>query len=371
VAGLSGTWRLVATCCVAAAVSLAVTPPAQAVRAPAGVSTRCRVTSTEVRNPLHVQHGGVVKPYVELSATNSRGIWGGVAFDGDDVFAVIRRVHGSLQVLRRVPERGTYEPNSYEQNASVNVVGVSRRGRLVASIQPGRNLGVYRPYRSTRRGMQEMRMLPAWRSAQPTSVAPDGTSVGVARGGGHNFVVKWGPAGARVHVLAQVPGKVYSAYIATDGEVGYSYLRGGRIHAIVRRPGASSVRLVGAAGQNVDPLLSAVAGTTFYGNQEKADTNRIATWQPAAATGTTVPAHAVGRGLNDLGAVGSQHSYAGWLNNADGPAAEIFSPDGGPRQRLPRQPMPAGGQGTLPTTISRGRTIAYTAHDNLVHFLAC
>lgn len=362
---------------VAGAVAVAslclVTPPAVGARPMNHIPpSACHVTSAVVRDPLPVSPGPVAR-YVELSATNGRGVWGGVAFDGGHTFAVIRRAGNSVRVLQRTIMHGSWAPNVFgEDQPSVDVVGVTRSGHLIAAIQAGgRKLGVYKPFRSARGTMRQMRMLATWRSARPTSVAADGTAVGIARAAGRDLVVEWAPNGQHVRILARTRGNIYGAYLASDGEVGYSVLTRGGVTSSVLRPGRRAARLVGATGSNVQPLLSAVSGVTFYGDQTALDTGRIATWVSGNTEQSRTLAHPLGR-LNFLSAVGARHSYAGWHTYPHTGRGEYFVTGGGGAARvMPRQAAPEGSAGPLPNAISGGRKIAYTGTDHNVHFLAC
>lgn len=357
---------------VAAALAIAGTG-VTAVQSGAATSS-CRVESRALANPLPPIGGNGLGRYVELSATNDRGTWAGVAFDGTNEFGLLRyRSGGRLTVLARFHERGTYDINA-DPTPSVSIAGVTRNGVIIFGRQTGRRLNRYTPYRVAHRKLVPMRTRPGWISAVPTSVGANGSSVGVARTGHGGFVVRWTPTGRNVRVLART--RYLSgagAYLDAANEVAYTTrLPGGRLAAYVRKPDGSRVKLVGARGRDVEPIVLAAAGVTFFGIKENNFTQtRIATWQPQGSTGPSVRGRDLDR-LQQLSTVGVAGSFAGWRGDEQRNNRELFHPASGTDHRMPRQLSPEGGPGgTLPNAIARGRVISFTGPAGRVRFLSC
>jgi hypothetical protein len=184
---------------------------------------------------------------------NRAGTWAGYAADGTGDFAVLRWSAGAGV---RVVDRFSYRTFA---NRSVNPVGVTPGGRIVAAVQdpassPGTMLGLYWD-QGVRR---HLRMKPTWTAAWPVHVLDSGAVVGVARQTGGDYAVAiWPNVEAAPNQLASI-GSGYPGVMADDaGDIVWMRdsgrksdvvrLRNGEIRALAV-PGLQSASFIPTAG---------------------------------------------------------------------------------------------------------------------------
>jgi len=316
-----------------------------------------------------------LKPTVSLTATNSRGVWAGVRFDGEWTFQVVSWQAGRATVLDTL----SYQNVSFDELRSVRVVGVTAAGAVIVSAQATNRW--YEAY--VRVGLRYqgghryvLQSSPLWKSVDPNGVTPDGRVVGLAQpnpaSDATGQVVEWSASGTgSVRVLA--PGNARYPVIDGLGDVAYTYTSTDGTAQFSRAVLADGRRLQLGSQSSADPdngIVIGSAGNYVYGQ----GWGGLMRWDlagvGAAATGSTVHPSQLSSLLGDIEAAGPSGDLVGARPNQASP--RFYQDVVGGLHQLPVEFVNLRlGQPQRPVAIAGDGTVSFTDPTGRVRFFHC
>jgi hypothetical protein len=318
------------------------------------------------------------RAFVEFSATNGRGVWAGVAFNGGDEFAILRWAGGHTTVLDRIRFVGfSFESNNAPattEQTSVEVAGVDASGAVIAAIQISHTNIEARRQRGFRYAgghKYQLATSPNWVTARPTGVAPDGTIVGIVRNNrSTSQVEQWrGSGSGRASHLTGPIGAEYAA-ITANHDVAYST---GNSQGFARLATTGRiVHLGGVAGdRSTEQRVMGASSNTFYGASYGAQKTHVVRWRLSATSASPLTGTAVSS-LVTVAGVGSNGAVVGtpWIGGT-GPdrTSRSLVANGGVWLLPPQYKVPFGAE--PPVAVSPTGVAVYTGTDRLPHTYSC
>jgi hypothetical protein len=344
----------------------------------------CRISGPMIDPESLFQFGVWQGAYAEISATNGKGVWAGVVYDGNYTFALVRWQAGHTQVLDRFSYNHdevfglNNEPGG--PTPSVNVVGVDAYGTIVVSVQVrGASVDRHRGYRYSHGHRYPLPTSTGWVTEDPTSVAPDGTIVGMVRTGNSYYVEFWrGTLATHLTTSAMHAGYPVIAsnrsvaFTADGNDPSTPYLAQGYLR--LAKTG-QLLRLGGTPGDDVRGEFPAGASNSrFYGAVDTQHVNPTAvSWTvgsssplPPRRVSNLTKVNAVGANGDVVGVPSDQVSRQYSYRNLVTAARKVY--------RLPAQfgaNKATSGGAELPVAISPTGVVVYTAPDGKPRSVHC
>lgn len=308
-------------------------------------------------------------PFAALNAVNDNGLYAGIDWNGYTAIGVISwRPGQAAQLLASFDYRNvSFEPGI---DGSVNVVGVTDAGGVVAAVQrTDTNVNFptmfYVGFEWLNGKRYQLSHAATWNSYQPMAVSDSGQIIGVARKGLSFAVVTWASATSPYTVVANVgdnfpfPSMDGSGDIVWTNDAGLSWQV---------RPSGSTARPLGGLPSEISiDVTAGDMGGSFYGRSGQSDNlSAPVRWKVAPGSAALTPIQ-----------LGPESSNV-WIN-AVGRRGDLVLGSDSPRYllsvkhayvKLPPEMRPDGAR-TAGETVDRYGRVAVTGLDGNVRFFSC